>query len=62
MKGEALQEDWPLFGTTGYEFANLVNGIFVETGNGKAFDALYTRFIGERQNFAGDRLCRRRSW
>jgi (1->4)-alpha-D-glucan 1-alpha-D-glucosylmutase len=51
MKGEALQEDWPLFGTTGYEFANLVNGIFVETGNGKAFDALYARFIGARQSF-----------
>ncbi len=51
MKGEALQEDWPVFGTTGYEFANLVNGIFVEAGNGKAFDALYTRFIGQRLNF-----------
>jgi (1->4)-alpha-D-glucan 1-alpha-D-glucosylmutase len=51
MKGEKLPEEWPVFNTTGYEFANQVNGIFVETGNAKAFDALYARFVRSRINF-----------
>jgi (1->4)-alpha-D-glucan 1-alpha-D-glucosylmutase len=51
MKGEKLPEEWPVFNTTGYEFANQVNGIFVETGNARAFDAIYARFIRSRMNF-----------
>jgi (1->4)-alpha-D-glucan 1-alpha-D-glucosylmutase len=51
MKGEKIPEEWPVFNTTGYEFANQVNGIFVETGNAKAFDAIYSRFIRSRINF-----------
>jgi (1->4)-alpha-D-glucan 1-alpha-D-glucosylmutase len=51
MKGEKVPEEWPVFNTTGYEFANQVNGIFVETGNAKAFDAIYSRFIRSRINF-----------
>lgn len=50
-KGEKLPEEWPIFGTTGYEFANQVNGLFVDTGNGKAFDAIYARFTRGRLNF-----------
>jgi (1->4)-alpha-D-glucan 1-alpha-D-glucosylmutase len=51
MKGEKIPEEWPVFNTTGYEFASQVNGIFVETGNAKAFDAIYSRFIRSRMNF-----------
>ncbi|ALC15343.1 maltooligosyl trehalose synthase [Desulfuromonas soudanensis] len=51
LKGEKLPEEWPVFNTTGYEFANLVNGLFVETGNARAFDALYERFIRSAMNF-----------
>lgn len=51
MKGEKIPEAWPVFNTTGYEFANQVNGIFVETGNARAFDAIYARFIRSRMNF-----------
>jgi len=52
MKNERLPEDWPVHGTTGYEFANAVTGLMVGTRNGKEFDAVYARFIQERPNFA----------
>jgi len=51
MKGEKLPDEWPVYDTTGYEFANLVNGIFVETGNARVFDTIYARFIRSRMNF-----------
>ena len=35
---EPLPEGWPVDGTTGYEFANAVNGLFVQQGNARAFD------------------------
>lgn len=54
---EKLPEDWPVHGTSGYEFLNHVNRLFVDRDNDKAFDALYARFIGERIDF-GDLVCR----
>jgi len=43
---EQLRRDWPVHGTTGYEYLNLINGVFVEETNGRAFRALYEEFIG----------------
>jgi (1->4)-alpha-D-glucan 1-alpha-D-glucosylmutase len=51
QKGEQLPEDWPVYGTTGYNFMNALNGIFVETANAKAFDAIYNSFTRLRTNF-----------
>ena len=34
---EHLREDWPIEGTTGYEFANLVGGLFVDPAGEEAF-------------------------
>ena len=51
LKGEKLPEDWPVFSTTGYDFANQLNGLFVDTSNAKAFEALYTRFMQHRIDF-----------
>lgn len=51
MKGEQLPEEWPVFGTTGYDFLNHVNGLFVETDNTKAFDRIYYRFVGSGADF-----------
>ena len=48
---ESLPRDWPVHGTTGYEFMNQVNRLFVDPRNAKAFDAIYTRFIGEKRDF-----------
>ncbi len=43
---ERLRGDWPVHGTTGYEFANLLNGIFVDDSNQHRFDEIYGRFAG----------------
>lgn len=45
---EGLRSSWPVHGTTGYEFANLVGGLFVENRFEKEMTAIYTRFIGKR--------------
>ena len=42
---EHLPEDWPVQGTTGYDFTNLVNGIFVDQGAERDFDIAYRRFV-----------------
>lgn len=49
--GEALPEEWPVAGTTGYDFLNLLNGLFVDRANEHAFDDLYAKFIGRRIAF-----------
>lgn len=51
-KNEQLPEDWQVYGTTGYEFANAVTGFMVDTRNGREFDAIYSRFIQDKPNFA----------
>ncbi|MBC7954091.1 MAG: malto-oligosyltrehalose synthase [Rhodospirillaceae bacterium] len=43
---EPLRRDWPVAGTTGYEFANLVNGLFVDTAGEAVLGATYAGFIG----------------
>ena len=45
--GEYLPQDWPVDGTVGYEFANLVNGVFIDKRNRKAFTTLYNRIVGD---------------
>src|SRR5207248_10380574 len=49
---EQLSSDWPVHGTTGYEFGAVVNALFVDGRNQRALDDLYMRFIGAR----GERL------
>jgi len=44
---EELPADWPIHGTTGYEFANQAVQVLVDSRNQKAFDRLYSRFIDE---------------
>ena len=48
---EALPEDWPVHGGTGYRFSSLVNGLFVDAAAQSAFDAAYENFTGERSGF-----------
>ena len=47
-RGERLSADWAVHGTTGYEFLNLVSGLFVDAGNERALSATYTAFTGQR--------------
>ena len=50
--GEQLPPEWPVHGTTGYEFAFVVNNLFVDRRNERALDDIYTRFIRrERESF-----------
>jgi (1->4)-alpha-D-glucan 1-alpha-D-glucosylmutase len=51
IKAEKLPDDWPVFSTTGYDFAIQVNGLFVDTSHAKTFETLYTRFMGHRVDF-----------
>ena len=53
LKGERVPEDWPIYGTTGYNFMNSLNGIFIREDNAKLMDEIYLRFSGEKINFAG---------
>jgi (1->4)-alpha-D-glucan 1-alpha-D-glucosylmutase len=48
---EKLPGDWPVEGTTGYDFLNKLNGIFVESGNENAFTSIYEEFTGEHLDF-----------
>jgi len=48
---ERLPEHWPVHGTTGYEFANAVNGLFVMKEGERFLDRIYRRFTGERRDF-----------
>jgi (1->4)-alpha-D-glucan 1-alpha-D-glucosylmutase len=40
-KGEALPEDWPIYGTTGYGFLNAMNGLFVEADHAQNLTRTY---------------------
>ncbi|MBK1837076.1 malto-oligosyltrehalose synthase [Azospirillum sp. YIM B02556] len=48
---ERLREEWPIDGTTGYEYANLMGGLFVDPKAEEAFTRLYADFIGRRDDF-----------
>ena len=49
---ETLREDWPVEGTTGYEFANLVLGLLVDPAGEEGFTRLYAGFTGTATPFA----------
>jgi (1->4)-alpha-D-glucan 1-alpha-D-glucosylmutase len=50
--GEHLPEGWATSGTTGYEFLNLLNGIFVDRAQARAIEQVYARTIRVRPPFA----------
>jgi (1->4)-alpha-D-glucan 1-alpha-D-glucosylmutase len=48
---EHLRSSWPVHGSTGYEFTNQLNGLFVATSAAKRMARLYNSFTGEHVNF-----------
>jgi (1->4)-alpha-D-glucan 1-alpha-D-glucosylmutase len=48
---ERLHREWPVHGTTGYEFANLVNGLFIDGSNQRRFEELYARFVQWQEEY-----------
>jgi (1->4)-alpha-D-glucan 1-alpha-D-glucosylmutase len=47
---ETLPPDWAVSGTTGYEFLNQLNGLFVDSKNAGIFDHIYQDFTGRAQH------------
>jgi (1->4)-alpha-D-glucan 1-alpha-D-glucosylmutase len=47
MGGERLPAEWPICGTTGYDFANLVNGVFVDPAAAMSLERTYRTFIDD---------------
>jgi (1->4)-alpha-D-glucan 1-alpha-D-glucosylmutase len=48
---ENLPEEWAVHGTTGYRFANVVNGLFVDTAAEARLTRTYEAFIGDATGF-----------
>ena len=49
---EQLPPDWPVCGTTGYEFLNLLNGLFVDRRGAYELRDSYAQFTGQTALFA----------
>jgi len=50
-RDERLPADWPVAGTTGYDFLNQANGLFVDAANEQRFTDLYREFTGFSETF-----------
>jgi (1->4)-alpha-D-glucan 1-alpha-D-glucosylmutase len=48
---ERLPAEWLVSGTTGYEFGNLVNGLFVDSAAVMRMERIYRNFIGDEIDF-----------
>ncbi|HZH06451.1 MAG TPA: hypothetical protein VEY69_07250, partial [Lautropia sp.] len=53
-EGEDLPKDWPVSGTTGYDFANLACGLLLDVDTAAEVDAVWRRFTGETAARFGD--------
>jgi (1->4)-alpha-D-glucan 1-alpha-D-glucosylmutase len=51
-EGETLSPAWPVAGTTGYGFMNMLNGLFVERGHERLLMRAYEQIVGDRSPFA----------
>ena len=49
---ERLRQDWPVDGTTGYDFLNQVLGLLIDASAQSAFSRCYTEFTGDTRSFA----------
>jgi len=49
--GEKLRADWPVHGTTGYEFANQVTEVLVDRTAERPLTEAYNRFVGRQLGF-----------
>jgi len=51
-RSERLPRDWPVTGTTGYEFANALNSVFVDPKGVRCIEETYERFVGKELIYA----------
>ena len=48
---ESLPNEWPVQGTTGYDFLNVVNRVFVDPRGAPAIEEAYQRFLGRKVRY-----------
>jgi (1->4)-alpha-D-glucan 1-alpha-D-glucosylmutase len=48
---EVLAKDWPIAGTTGYDFMNSVMGLFIDAANENLFTDFYANVIGGETDY-----------
>jgi (1->4)-alpha-D-glucan 1-alpha-D-glucosylmutase len=49
---ETVPQDWPVSGTTGYDYLNHANGVFVYPEGAKQVEQIYSAFVGRDHKFA----------
>ncbi len=49
VQGENLRKSWSIHGTTGYDFLNLVGGLFVDPSAQRSLTRFYDRFVGNEK-------------
>jgi (1->4)-alpha-D-glucan 1-alpha-D-glucosylmutase len=49
--GEKLRSDWPVEGTTGYDYLNMVGGLLIDPAGEQPLTAFYQRFAGRYTDF-----------
>ncbi len=54
--GEKFRIEWPIDGTTGYDFLNQVAGLFVDARNEDRFNKIYSQFTHESTEYSA--VCR----
>jgi (1->4)-alpha-D-glucan 1-alpha-D-glucosylmutase len=54
--GERFRVEWPIDGTTGYDYLNQAAGLFVDTRNNDEFTRIYAEFTGEPTDYSA--VCR----
>jgi (1->4)-alpha-D-glucan 1-alpha-D-glucosylmutase len=50
-RDEPLRVDWPVHGTTGYEFLNDLNGLYIDSANCERLRDFYLRFTSHGREF-----------
>src|ERR1700733_7901006 len=48
---EQLPREWPVEGTTGYEYLNAINRLFVHPRGAREIEEIYYRFLGRELNY-----------
>jgi (1->4)-alpha-D-glucan 1-alpha-D-glucosylmutase len=58
--GEKIPDDWPIHGTTGYDFLNLVEGLFIDPEGESGLTSAYAEMTGADTDFESIvRQCKR---
>ncbi|HET9061366.1 MAG TPA: malto-oligosyltrehalose synthase [Acidimicrobiales bacterium] len=50
-EGEELPDDWPVAGTTGYDWLNIVGGLLVDTSGAQRLAEVFAEFTGSDQSW-----------